>query len=171
MDRKPPASKKNMKKDTGIKPHNNVRTGYSFSIQRVPFAERMRKEGSFCALSLMVLSLSFAGPYLKSRNLWIDIPCIFRKVTHLPCLACGITRSFISSAHGNFEQAFKQHPLGPLLFFALAGVFVYLLFCLLSGLRLVIKVPPETRRKLFILVLGVAIVAWAGKLLFFRNEC
>ncbi len=143
---------------------------YSFSLERVPFAERIRKEGPLSALAFIILSLSFAGPYLKSRNLWIDIPCIFRKVTHLPCLACGITRSFMSSAHGDFRQAFKFHLLGPALFFALVGIFAYFLFCILSGWRFVITVLPETRRKTLTLFLMIAIIAWACKLLLFRKE-
>lgn len=42
--------------------------------------------------------------------------CGFRIVTHLPCLACGMTRSFIALAHLDPARAAFYHPLGLILF-------------------------------------------------------
>lgn len=42
--------------------------------------------------------------------------CLFRRLTGLPCPACGLTRSFVATAHGQFDLAFAQHLFGPLLF-------------------------------------------------------
>jgi hypothetical protein len=42
--------------------------------------------------------------------------CQFRNVTHLPCLGCGLTRSFIRMAHLDFAQAAFWNPTSLLLF-------------------------------------------------------
>ena len=42
--------------------------------------------------------------------------CAFHQITGLPCPGCGLTRSWVSMAHGHFSDAFVWHPLGPLLF-------------------------------------------------------
>ena len=52
--------------------------------------------------------------------------CQFKNVTHLPCLTCGLTRSFIGMAHFNPVRAFIFHPLG-LVFFPLTALIAALL--------------------------------------------
>jgi hypothetical protein len=41
--------------------------------------------------------------------------CIFRNTTGLPCPGCGLTRSFVSAAHGNLALSLRFHRLGWLL--------------------------------------------------------
>jgi len=51
--------------------------------------------------------------------------CQFKAMTHLPCLGCGLTRSFIAMAHLRLERAAFMHPAGILLFplfLAVAGL-------------------------------------------------
>jgi hypothetical protein len=52
--------------------------------------------------------------------------CGLKLTTGLPCLACGMTRSWIHLAHGHPLAAFVQNPLGALLFLATAGTLIYL---------------------------------------------
>ncbi len=42
--------------------------------------------------------------------------CMMRNVLHVDCPACGLTRSFITLADGQFARSFTFHRLGPLLF-------------------------------------------------------
>jgi hypothetical protein len=42
--------------------------------------------------------------------------CSLRRLTGYPCPGCGMTRSFIRLAHGDFAGAFRYHPIGPLFF-------------------------------------------------------
>ncbi len=42
--------------------------------------------------------------------------CAFHNLTGLPCPGCGLTRSWVSMAHGHFAEAWMWHPLGPLMF-------------------------------------------------------
>ncbi|MCH5167714.1 MAG: DUF2752 domain-containing protein [Erysipelotrichales bacterium] len=39
------------------------------------------------------------------------IPCIIKKITHLYCPGCGLTRMIISLLKLNFYQAFRYNPL------------------------------------------------------------
>lgn len=41
----------------------------------------------------------------------LDIGCIFKHVTGLPCLGCGTTRACIAFVRGQFLDAFFWHPL------------------------------------------------------------
>ena len=38
--------------------------------------------------------------------------CTFRRITGLPCPGCGMTRSFISIAHGQLVDAWRFNPAG-----------------------------------------------------------
>jgi hypothetical protein len=43
-------------------------------------------------------------------------PCGFYHLTGYPCPLCGLTRSWVCCAQGDWSQAAFWHPLGPLLF-------------------------------------------------------
>ena len=51
--------------------------------------------------------------------------CSFRRMTGQPCPGCGLTRSFISIAHGDLGAAWRFNPSGILLFVLLAGQIPY----------------------------------------------
>ncbi len=46
--------------------------------------------------------------------------CLWRRVLGWNCPGCGITRSFVSLAHGDFAAAWRFHLAGPALFMAVA---------------------------------------------------
>lgn len=50
-------------------------------------------------------------------------PCIFLKMTGLPCPSCGMTTSFAQLARGNILGALKANPAGPML----AAVFILII--------------------------------------------
>ncbi len=55
---------------------------------------------------------------LPRNNAIAGLPsvCAFHHLTGLPCPGCGLTRAWVSMAHGQLVSAFVWHPLGPLLF-------------------------------------------------------
>src|SRR4051794_9913890 len=54
--------------------------------------------------------------------------CAFKELTGLPCPGCGLTRSLICAAHGDWPAAARMNPVGVLLFPVVpAGVFLGLL--------------------------------------------
>jgi hypothetical protein len=129
----------------------------------------LRREGALLLLTSTVFGLSFAMATLKSRGLWVSIPCLFNKVTGLPCLTCGLTRSFSLTAHGQFAAAFRMHLLGPLLFVLTVGVSAYLVVSLVSGYRIRFQLSPGARRLAFFSVLGIFIACWVIKLAFMKG--
>lgn len=41
----------------------------------------------------------------------LDLKCIWRYITGIPCPGCGLTRSFLFLLQGNFEKALFYHAL------------------------------------------------------------
>jgi hypothetical protein len=50
--------------------------------------------------------------------------CALRRTTGLPCLTCGMTRSFCALGRGDLREAFGYHPLGPIVYVLFAVVMV-----------------------------------------------
>ena len=46
--------------------------------------------------------------------------CPWRRLTGLDCPGCGLTRSFCAMSHLRPQAAFQAHPVGPLLYTAMA---------------------------------------------------
>jgi hypothetical protein len=121
-------------------------------------------------LVVAVLGLSFAMPALKARELWPGIPCIFYRITRVPCFTCGLTRSFASVARGDFRHAFYMHLLGPALFAATVLVGIYLASSLASGYRIRFHLTRRTRRIAFYSTLGVLAACWLVKIFFMKGS-
>jgi hypothetical protein len=138
-------------------------------LERADLQTRLKNEGPLLLICIAVLAASFAIPALKSRHIWINIPCIFYTVTRVPCLLCGLTRSFIFTAHGNLSAAFNMHLLGPVLFSMVAMCGIYLASSLVSGYRVRWTLTPRSRRIVSWSVLGVFIACWIIKLIFMRG--
>jgi hypothetical protein len=92
--------------------------------------------------ALAVVVLSFVLP--PDRGFGVPL-CGFRIVTQLPCLACGLTRSYIALAHLNPGSAVFYHPLGLLLFPLTVGLASLLIAPEPARQRL--AVWTETRRR------------------------
>ena len=67
---------------------------------------------------LAMLLVASAILPLPHNNAIAGMPsiCLFHHFTGLPCPGCGLTRSWVSMAHGRFGEALAWHPLGPSLF-------------------------------------------------------
>ncbi|MHB8894012.1 MAG: DUF2752 domain-containing protein [Candidatus Geothermincolia bacterium] len=138
-------------------------------IERSTVRRRFTHEAPLLVLAAGVVALSFLLPTLKSHHAWLNIPCVFHAVTRLPCLACGLTRSFVFTAHGNFFSAFEMHLLGPVLFFGACTATVYLGASVVSGYRVRYDLSRRVRRIAFWSVLGIFLLCWGIKLAFIRG--
>ena len=47
--------------------------------------------------------------------------CTYHRLTGYDCPGCGMTRSFISMAHGQWQRAWHYHPFGSILFVYIAA--------------------------------------------------
>lgn len=93
--------------------------------QRRPYPKslEMRYHWIFLVISVIVLTLSFLldvnGPTQVSvPGLGHALPplCTFQNLTGIDCPGCGMTRSFISIAHGRWMESLRYHPIGWLVF-------------------------------------------------------
>jgi hypothetical protein len=85
------------------------------------------------------VGLVVAGVLLLSVLLepaWVEgqpTLCVMHRTTGVPCPGCGLTRSFVATAHGDLGGAFAFHAFGPLLFLASALGLLALVGWTLSG--------------------------------------
>ena len=92
------------------------------------------------ALSVAV----FGAAQLVGSCFGIGLPCVFHRVTGLPCPGCGLTRSILALLRGHVAQSFALHPFGPPLLLAL--VFAALVTLLPDrSLRLAAQIPRPPR--------------------------
>ncbi len=107
-----------------------------------------------CGAALLLLAAFF--PFGKLPPL-----CTFKHLTGLPCLTCGMTRSWVSLVHGDIAQALAWNPAGAALCLLTALGTAYLLGRIAGAPALRLDTSAMERRALRIgLVLGVA-ANWA----------
>ncbi|MBS3763011.1 MAG: DUF2752 domain-containing protein [Planctomycetes bacterium] len=81
-------------------------------------------------IAARILTVSGQTVFLGGRAL--PEACMFKKLTGLKCATCGLTRSFVATAHGSWEQAWNFHHLGTLVFLLIAFQVPYRAICLIG---------------------------------------
>ena len=71
-------------------------------------------------LALIGAAITFAALADPNQPLPIDL-CVWKRLTGLECLTCGLTRAFCHAVQGNFAQSVAMHPAGVLLLAASMG--------------------------------------------------
>jgi hypothetical protein len=89
-----------------------------------------RGERVFHGLAAALLAAVFLASFLGADRwrLWPvadggregNTLCVLRHLTGLPCMTCGMTRSFCALGRGQVGEALEQHPLGPVVYAVLA---------------------------------------------------
>jgi hypothetical protein len=108
---------------------------------------------------VLAASPASAGPHSLSVTRLIP-PCLFKRLTGLPCPGCGLTRGLVCMAHGDVAGAALLNPLALLLFPAFVAL--ALAAVLPAPLRLRLSDWIEARERLFNLLgigAGVALLA------------
>ncbi len=86
--------------------------------------QRWRQARGHATLVLVAVAVTAASLALKAPDqdhvtfagLQLPPTCVWRSTLGFPCAGCGLTRSFVALAHGEWSRAFAFHPLGPVLF-------------------------------------------------------
>jgi hypothetical protein len=87
--------------------------------------------------------------------------CTFKRFTGLPCLTCGMTRSWVAVSHGDLAQALAWNPGGAMLCLLTVLGTAYLVFRAAGAPALRLETSLAQGRAIRIgLVLGIA-VNWA----------
>ncbi len=71
----------------------------------------------------------------------VPVMCGFRRITGMPCMGCGMTRSFTYMAHGQVRQAFEMNLIGPFFFAVVAAQIPWRILTLWRGKRPRSNVP------------------------------
>lgn len=94
-------------------------------------------------------------------------PCLFYRLTHVPCPLCGLTTSFALLIRGRMARAFLANPAGPLLYLTLAAWLVLSIkaFVQRRPFRPPIRISGYWFPALFITmwVLRLSAWLWAGR--------
>ena len=135
------------------------------SGRRVPRGDRAF-HGIVAGLWAAVLVASFLGVDRRfdgAREGPGRSVCLFRQATGLPCPTCGMTRSFGAIGRGAVGEAFRRHPLGPVVFLLLAVVGIRSAGIFLTGRRWLVGTARVLVGSLPFLV-GAALVVWVVRL-------
>ena len=116
------------------------------------------KHFSLKALKEEIAALAvIAVSYMILRGLGISCPIKF--VTGISCAGCGMTRAWKALLlHGDFRQAFYYHPL------FLLVIPMIILFLLKD------RFSPKIRKILIGIFVGIFLVTYLIRLLFFQND-
>ena len=111
---------------------------------------RMARVCLVSALVVVLVSILASGPE------GLPLPsCLFREMTGISCLTCGLTRALEAASHGRLQAAVQFHLLGP---FVLAGMVVLALVWVAeasTGKRLLYFREASRQRLVF---LGVVVI-------------
>lgn len=147
-----------------------VEPGFRLSIRKVSWRSALSVEFPLLVFLAAVVFLSVTlTPEIKlnvfGRAFHLVSLSWFRDLTGVPCLFCGMTRSFVAMGGMELRQAFVFHPLGPVLYgvWTLASLAAGVLF--IARRRISLTVGASLRRRIIFAAMGILTLAWAIKLL------
>ena len=108
---------------------------------------RLRAEAYLLVAAVLVVGLSAVLTPSDSVLTLLGWPvpplCVWKNLTGMDCVGCGLTRSFTWMGHGELSRAWSIHRLGPVLYAAVAAQIPWRAFRLFRQWRLR---PPEGDR-------------------------
>lgn len=78
--------------------------------------------------------LAFFYDYTSTKSPFF---CLFRSFTGIPCPGCGLTRSFIAIARGDFADAISYHLFGIVIFVGFAIASLHLILELITNRKII----------------------------------
>lgn len=145
----------------------------SLSLRAVSLSALAVVEIPLLAVIVTVLVISLLiTPETTLRGTGIDLPIPEASpwflLTGIPCLFCGLTRSFLAMGGLDIGQAFVFHPLGPFLYTMMLTAGILLAFSIGSRRRLDITISSALSSHLIRGSVIVLILAWALKIYIWR---
>lgn len=122
-----------------------------------------RQRFFYLAIALIPIVISF----FSCQGLKLPLPgCPLLHFAGVPCPAWGLTRSFIATAKGDWQQAITYHLFGPVLFlgFLIAGI--HILLELVGGQKIPAFYLPWVRKPKLQLWFFVVLFSYHGTRLY-----
>lgn len=128
---------------------------------------RVSREAAILGGGILILVGAFVYPYVEGIADTITPGCLFHRITGLPCLLCGMTRSLAATAHGHLGEAFRMHLLGPPLFVVISAVSVALAAEFMFSRRILPRPRERAWKSIGWWTLGMLAAVWVARLVFF----
>lgn len=124
-------------------------------------------------LTMMFAVTLFVSPGQSVTVFGFNFPslliCPFFELSGVPCLMCGITRSFLSMGGGDIANAFIFHPLGPLFYLVLMVAYAALSASVIVRRRFRISIHRHLGRWMASMGMVVLVAAWLVKLVIWHR--
>jgi hypothetical protein len=128
---------------------------------------RLSREAELLGAGTIILMGAFIYPSLENLVGSIMPGCLFHRITGLPCLLCGMTRSLVATAHGHLGEAFRMHLLGPPFFLVVLTVTALLTAEYALSRRILPRPSERTWKYIAWGALGLLTAVWVARLAFF----
>lgn len=130
------------------------------------FGEALSKyQMVFRGLSAAGLSTIFLLARFRAPEQILFPPCLFKTLTGLGCLACGMTHSFHELAQGRVIESFRYHLMGPWLFLVFAYLLIKWTVELLTGKRIRIEVDRTAAKAAIVIFFSVWFGFWVVRMI------
>lgn len=108
---------------------------------------------------------AFGAAQLIGSCFGVGVPCVFHRVTGLPCPGCGLTRSILALLRGHAVQSLAFHPFGPPLLLTLCfAALVTVLPSRTRGWLLKYLARLESRTAFIPILFAVLMLLWIVRL-------
>lgn len=154
----------------GIAWRRQVKRKMNLSLKEASWQSLFSLEIPLLAVLMMVLSISLlttpdsvSRPGIFNISYSSFIVCPFLELSGLPCLFCGMTRSFMSMGGLDIGQAFTFHPLGPAFYLLTVLAALGLALSLAFKKRFVFSLNPAIWKALIGATAAGVLLAWPLK--------
>ena len=93
------------------------------------------------------------------------LTCQFNQLTGYSCPTCGLTRSFHAFSHMNFQESFRFHLMGPIIYVVLLFVLVKFSIEIVAGREIKLKSNAKIGRLTIIFFFGIFVCYWIIRLI------
>ena len=88
----------------------------------------------------------------------VNVECLFKKIFHISCPGCGLTRSFRSILNLDFINAFKYNILGIPLFVSFIVFSIMLIFDIIKNSNTSIKAIMNVFKNYYLIIIFILII-------------
>lgn len=93
-------------------------------------------------------------------------PCVFHRITGIPCPFCGGTRSVVKATEGQWRDSWEWSPLG--IFLVVGGTIIslWLAICAVTGYDLGLRKVGRllNRKETIYIALGLVVLLWINQI-------
>jgi len=142
--------------------------------RRAPLSALATVEIPLLGLIGLIFAVSvLVAPGNLIRGTGFDLPdlivCPFFAALHVPCLLCGLTRSFLAMGGLDVRQAFIFHPLGPVLYLGMLAMGTLMTWSLIRRRRLSLHLNRTARVAAIRYGVAILVGAWVLKVVIWRQ--